>query len=705
MKYPLSLLAATLALAACDNNDGPSDRAPTFAVDSATASIAENAMGVVYQANATDPERQSVTYAITTNDDGALFSVAADGSISLQAPLDFETPIDSDNDGVYIVNVVATDGLLTSSPLAVAVTVTDVPFSIANLQVMAGNDPRTVVLGWDADEQTSDFAEYVVTASPDGIVSPTDRQVGITSSSATLELPLVSTDFTNTTFTVEARDASGNLLAFSPSIALDNGVASEALTGYIKASVAEDGDDFGGAVALSPDGSTMAIGAIGEDSASPTDPTDNSLSSTGAVTVYAKTGTAWQVEGYIKAPNAEDSDFFGHAVALSEDGSTLLVGAPLEDGNALRVDGDGTDNSRSDSGAAYVYRRSNGTWALDAYLKPPFGVTGFWFGRALAMSADGDTLFVGAMYQENSLEVSVPTTNTPPADRRAAAPPNRRTAVFVYRFDNGAWTYDDQFSVRNPTESRSIYDNLSASADGNRVVIGGPADDSDATTIDGDATNANRPDSGAAYVFDFDAQDGWDVAAYLKAPNAGANDLFGYDVDISADGRFVLVGAPNEDSVIGMPSDDSLPDSGAAYLFEESATGWTFVEMVKPASVQGQDGWGRAVAINGVGTLLAVASPFETTSATGVLSDGSNIDTAFESGAVAVFRSNAGTWSEGRLLKANNTDEDDGFGFAVAISDDGETVLVGAPNEDGTATGINGQDNDDGDDSGAAYLF
>ena len=277
--------------------------------------------------------------------------------------------------------------------------------------------------------------------------------------------------------------------------------------------------------------------------------------------------------------------------------------------------------------------------------------------------------------------------------------------MFVYRFANGVWTYDDQFGVRYPTESRQINDNLAASADGTRVVIGGPADDSDATTIDGDATNTNRTDSGAVYVYDYDAQDGWDVAAYLKAPNAGASDQFGYDVDISADGRYVLVGAPGEDSVIGTPADDTLTNSGAAYLFEATANGWAYVDMLKPASVQGQDNWGRTVAINSDGSVLTVASPYETTAATGVLSDGSNIDTAYESGAVAVFHGDAGIWSQGRLLKANNTDEDDNFGSAVAISADGESIVVGAPNEDGAATGINGRDDDDADDTGAAYLF
>ena len=62
------------------------------------------------------------------------------------------------------------------------------------------------------------------------------------------------------------------------------------------------------------------------------------------------------------------------------------------------------------------------------------------------------------------------------------------------------------------------------------------------------------------------------------------------------------------------------------------------------------------------------------------------------------------TWSQQAYLKASNTEVGDGFGFSVAIS--GDTVVVGAHEEDSNATGVNGDQADNSAaDSGAAYVF
>ncbi len=85
---------------------------------------------------------------------------------------------------------------------------------------------------------------------------------------------------------------------------------------------------------------------------------DNSAAGAGAVYVFARTGTAWSQQAYVKASNTDAGDEFGYALALSGDGSTLAVGAPLEDGSAIGVGGIQTDNTAdgaTDSGAAYVY--------------------------------------------------------------------------------------------------------------------------------------------------------------------------------------------------------------------------------------------------------------------------------------------------------------------------------------------------------------
>lgn len=107
--------------------------------------------------------------------------------------------------------------------------------------------------------------------------------------------------------------------------------------------------------------------------------------------------------GYVKASNTEANDQFGFAVALSADGNTLAVGAILEDSNATGIDGGSQgDNSAPESGAIYVFTRSGGTWSQQAYVKASNTGASDFFGRTLALSADGNTLAVGAILEASN---------------------------------------------------------------------------------------------------------------------------------------------------------------------------------------------------------------------------------------------------------------------------------------------------------------
>ena len=135
---------------------------------------------------------------------------------------------------------------------------------------------------------------------------------------------------------------------------------------YIKASntggiddTGNSGDRFGYSVALS--GDTLVVGANREDSgttgtanAGTTASTNNNLTDSGAVYVFTRSGTTWSQQAYLKASNAGGGDRFGSSVALS--GDTLVVGADGEAGNATGVNGDGANNSPTESGAVYVRR-------------------------------------------------------------------------------------------------------------------------------------------------------------------------------------------------------------------------------------------------------------------------------------------------------------------------------------------------------------
>jgi hypothetical protein len=174
---------------------------------------------------------------------------------------------------------------------------------------------------------------------------------------------------------------------------------------YVKASNTGAGDQFGYSVSLSADGSRLAVGAYYEASNATGvggDQANSSASFSGAVYVFVRSGGAWTQEAYVKASNTGAHDWFGLSVSLSADGSTLAVGAHLEDSNATGVGGDQANNSASSSGAVYVFVRSGGAWTQEAYVKASNTGASDQFGYSVSLSADGSTLAVAALGEDSN---------------------------------------------------------------------------------------------------------------------------------------------------------------------------------------------------------------------------------------------------------------------------------------------------------------
>ncbi len=163
----------------------------------------------------------------------------------------------------------------------------------------------------------------------------------------------------------------------------------------LDASNPDQDDGFGAAVALSRDGSTLAASAYLEDG-SGADQKDNLVEQSGAVYVFTRSASAWNAPQYLKASNPDKLDFFGVSVAISQDGAHLVVGADQEDSSSTGVDQDESDNDGTNSGAAYVFANDGGTYRKEAYLKASNTARGEAFGKSVAMSADGSMVVVGA---------------------------------------------------------------------------------------------------------------------------------------------------------------------------------------------------------------------------------------------------------------------------------------------------------------------
>ena len=187
---------------------------------------------------------------------------------------------------------------------------------------------------------------------------------------------------------------------------------------YVKASNTEAADDFCYSVAVS--GDTLVVGADFEDSNATGvngDQSNNSVAGSGAAYVFVRNGTTWSQQAYLKASNTGGGDAFGYSVAVS--GNLIVIGAVVEDSNATGVDGDQSNNSANNAGAAYVFLRNGTTWSQHAYLKASNTQAGDQLGYRVAVS--GDFIAVGASDEDsNATGVNGDQSNNSATDSGAA---------------------------------------------------------------------------------------------------------------------------------------------------------------------------------------------------------------------------------------------------------------------------------------------
>lgn len=375
---------------------------------------------------------------------------------------------------------------------------------------------------------------------------------------------------------------------------------------------------------------------------------------------------------FLKASNADAFDQFGTAVSF--DGLTLAVGAPLEASSSAAAD----DNAVPASGAVYLFRRIGVSWVPLGRVKAPQPTSGDYFGATVAL--DGTTLVVGA-----------------PGDSTQG---HQAGAVHVFERVGPTWQHQTHLFASNADVSDHF--GVALALDGDRFIVGVPEEDGSATGIGGDGSTNALFDSGAAYVFERSGG-AWAQAAYVKPHNTGPGDRFGFAVDISGDA--FVVGAPSEDGAVGgidPPSDNDSLWTGAAYIFTKAEGGWQQSAFVKPQQPQAAASFGQAVALDG--DRLAVGAPSESSSATGI--GGNPVDISSPaSGAVFTFaRSDESGWQETAYVKAPNTEASDNFGIKLTLA--GEFLYVAAVLEDSKAYGVDGNPHVEGaPNSGAVFML
>ncbi len=359
----------------------------------------------------------------------------------------------------------------------------------------------------------------------------------------------------------------------------------------------------------------------------------------GAAYVFVRPASGWvdAIEtAKLTASDGADDDYFGKVVAISAEGGTVVAGAS------------GNDVSGYNNGAAYVFVRPAGGWGGDATeiakLTASDGANSDRLGEAVAISADGSTVAAGAPYRYVS--------------------GYNNGAAYVFVRPAGGWGGDATEIAKLTASGGAAYDYL-----GEAIAISG-----DGSTVVAGASHNGTGDRGAAYVFVRPAG-GWSTitqTARLTASDGANNDYLGGAVAISAEGGTVVAGA----------SFNAAGGSrrGATYVFVRPAGGWantTSATKLTASDGANYDELGSVVAISADGDTIVAGAPIP--------------------GAAYTFVRPAGGWisaTETARLTASDGASIDNFGSAVATSADGSTIVAGAP------------DNDAGGSSrGAAYVF
>ena len=419
---------------------------------------------------------------------------------------------------------------------------------------------------------------------------------------------------------------------------------------------------FGQSVSL--DGDYLAVGAHQHDGWSG--------SKTGAVYIFKRHGSTWRLQQEISDASSgftvlRAGDRFGYSVSLS--GERLAVGAYYDWGDSGRQ-----------TGAAYIFKRTSGVWALEQEIsdqttdttKKILGLTVLEsrdkFGQSVSL--DGDRLAVGAPFDDGS----VSDTGAIYVFKR-----NTTTSVWALEQEVSKQTTDTAKKILGLSDlAKSDVFGSSLSLDGEYLAVGAPADDGYGT----DGTNGSN--TGAVYIFKRTGTS-WGAPHQIVDASTGftalkRNDSFG--TSLSLDGEYLAVGAPKDDG-------SGRFDSGAVYIVKRTSSTWGTPHEISHnlngfTDLGTNDKFGTSVSLDG--STLAVGAP------------GDGGESGSGTGAVYVIERTGSTWGTPSPIVDASTgftapEQNDKFGSRVAL-DSGRFVS--------SALG------DDGDgiaQSGAAYIF
>jgi hypothetical protein len=395
--------------------------------------------------------------------------------------------------------------------------------------------------------------------------------------------------------------------------------------------------------------------------------------------------------GYIKPIAATGHEFFGNSIALSADGKTLAV---------LTAE---TLGGRERSAVVHVYHRNNSIsdWRREARLLPSTvqASTGHVFsGDPLALSADGNLLAFG-LFRENMF---------------ATPGPAGSGAVYLFRRTGSTWALAQKLIAAQPHSADYFGTDVKVDDAGRTLVISHNF-----------LTDRYEPGTLEVYRDPVDASDQFVHSATLPVPAEEEGYCYG-GTALSGDGQTLLRGcrAPayvqvfngpdfsESARVVGSPDAFAITYDGTVFLvsmglqtfaYRLTSSGWVLdADLTAPSGIINASQ--RRLAISRDGKIAALGNPWDFTAGLGPIFPPYQMAET-QSGAVTVFERKSSGWVLRRWIKPGSTN-DQWFGHAVALSDNGRVLAVGAPFDASAATGIDGDRDDDSmPERGAVWIY
>ena len=344
-----------------------------------------------------------------------------------------------------------------------------------------------------------------------------------------------------------------------------------------------------------------------------------------------------------------EEDTFGVSTAVSPDGNTLAVGATHY------------DTAKANTGAVHIFTKNNNVWSHEVTLRDTdfedltFRANNY-FGSAVLFSSDGNTLYVGSY-----------------GDRTGGF---RKGAVYIFTKNNNTWSYSTALTDGSNGLTLANRDGfgsaLALSPDESMLAVGVSIKDSN------NGANAN---TGAVYLMTRDADDNW---VYSTAIENGFDGLvltddthLGSAVTFSSDGDTLIVGASGEST--------GGSERGAVYFFTKGEDdSWSYDSAATINSdtddftLENKSRFGSSTTLSSDGNLLYVGA------------HGKEEDDNTNRGSVHLFIRNNSAWTHSlainSLMPSLSYSETDFFGISTALPSDGETLFIGAANDDSDGT-------------------